>query len=135
MIHKALELIQTAVDIDSAIQKLQLEGFLKSEEKAELKEQLLKIIEHSDLAPYFSGNYRIMNEKEILIPNNRSYRPDRVMISKDQHAIVIDYKTGQWRKEHEAQLKQYSDLLSEMGYKVDEALLFYTNDSKTIKIS
>jgi len=135
LVHKALELIQTPTDIDSAIKKLQLEGFLKSEERSDLNEQLSGIIEHSDLASYFSGDYRVMNEKEILIPGNSSYRPDRVMISKDRHATVIDYKTGQWRKEHENQLKQYSDLLSEMGYKVDEALLFYTGDLKTVKIS
>lgn len=42
-------------------------------------------------------------------------RPDRVMM-KDREVIVVDFKFGKKRKTYNKQVKEYMDLLSDMGY-------------------
>jgi hypothetical protein len=68
-----------------------------------------------------------MNERDIILPDGSIYRPDKVILTEDK-TIVIDYKTGKRKPEHKQQIKNYGEILEQMGYKNIELNLFYINE-------
>ena len=67
------------------------------------------------VAEWFSKRWTLYNECTILLPNGEERRPDRVMT--DVHeTIVIDFKFGKQREEYHEQVREYMNLLSEMGH-------------------
>ena len=73
-----------------------------------------------------------MNECNIIMLENGvavSKRPDRV-ISNGTETIVIDYKTGQETDGHKGQVRQYVNLLREMGMPQVQGFLWYIKDNK-----
>jgi ATP-dependent exoDNAse (exonuclease V) beta subunit len=58
---------------------------------------------------------------------------DRVMIDND-HVVVIDYKTGIFRNEHKKQVKEYKEILRQMGYNKVEGYLLYLSNGELISI-
>ena len=48
--------------------------------------------------------------------------------------IVVDYKIGVPKEEHLSQVKEYMNLLSEMGYKNITGYLWYLFSNKMIKL-
>jgi len=67
----------------------------------------------------------VMDERDLLIPNNGMLRPDRMVFTEDQKIVVIDYKTGEVKKAHQQQLNQYGDALIQAGFTVDSKVLIY----------
>jgi CRISPR/Cas system-associated exonuclease Cas4 (RecB family) len=75
----------------------------------------------------------VLNEAVILTHGAKLYRPDRVVIN-SRKAIVIDYKFGEAEKEsHVKQVKNYMQLITEMGYDVS-GYLSYITLGKTVKV-
>ena len=58
--------------------------------------------------------------------------PDRLVVFKDQTAVIIDYKTGDFYNKHKLQLIDYAEIIEQMGYKVSKKLLVYTEISLQI---
>jgi CRISPR/Cas system-associated exonuclease Cas4 (RecB family) len=50
------------------------------------------------------------------------------------NAIVVDYKTGKPLTKHTLQIKEYGNLLEEMGYKHIEKYLLYINNLKIVTV-
>ena len=59
--------------------------------------------------------------------------PDRLVITPNDGAIIIDYKTGVFREQHQQQLENYASVVHQMGYKVDKKILVYIHPELTIK--
>ena len=74
-----------------------------------------------------------MKETEILLPSGKTRRPDRV-IMKDGKVIIVDFKFGQESPHHINQMKQYCNLLIDMGYDETEACLWYVDSNKFIRV-
>ena len=123
--------IITQHDINFAINSVVSEGHIKASESESLKQIVLSIIDHKMLSGYFSTDYDIFNEKDIITKDGRFFRPDRLVL-KDKTAVIIDYKTGLENKGYEAQINDYAQVLEEMGLIIDKKLIVYTND--TIKV-
>ena len=81
----------------------------------------------SRLSPFFATKSATLCEVEILTPEGRSYRPDRLLILTDK-VMILDYKTGLPGEGHSKQLLQYSQLLKDMGYNNIELYLYYLED-------
>ena len=75
---------------------------------------------------WFDGTGEVKTEVVVLPKDGDTKRMDRVVIKED-HATVIDFKSGQPRNEDNRQLNEYATLLSEMGYKVQGYLLYLKN--------
>ena len=71
------------------------------------------------------------NEREILTPDGETYIPDRLLISNEK-TIILDYKTGNPKKQYTDQIIQYSNILLQMGYLNVEKYLIYTNTEKLV---
>jgi len=88
---------------------------------------------HKDLKIYFSKEYQVKNEAEIIFANGAVLRPDRVAM-KDNSVVVIDYKTGLMSKSHAKQITQYGDALNEIGFDLVTKLLVYTSPVKVVSV-
>lgn len=133
LLHKALALVKYPSDAESAYQQLKTEGLITEENEDEFISELLDILKNSEIKHWFSRDYEIKTESEVILPDGKIYKPDRVLL-KDKKAIVIDYKTGKQRKEHKTQIAQYAEVLSEMGYEEIEKYLFYVPGREVVKI-
>ena len=60
-------------------------------------------------------------------------RPDRVMQRGDQ-TVVVDFKFGNPKEEHLAQVREYISLLKEMGHSHVEGFLWYVYQNKIQKV-
>ena len=131
LVHLVMSKIKTIHDVDFALKSIISDGHIKQSEAETLKHIVLSIINNPMLSEYFSTDYDVYNEKDIITKSGQFLRPDRLAI-KRRNAVIIDYKTGLEDKRHEGQLVDYANVLKEMGYVIKKKLIVYTND--TIKI-
>lgn len=130
--HKLFSYIQKRDDIDAAIDRLINEDHVilpsKREEIREYVEKSMEGNEHS--AEWFSGNYRLYNEYNILTEENgtiKEYRPDRVMEFNDK-VVVVDYKFGRKSEKYKNQVQNYMNHLSTIfSNKRIEGFLWYVD--------
>lgn len=115
LVHSVLAGINTEVDIPVALDNAVDSGLLDPGEHEELEKMIRTIINHEKIKPFFSEKNKIKTEAEILLPDGKVYRPDRVIIDGNK-ATVIDYKTGFPKENHRQQVNDYERYLKDMGY-------------------
>ena len=133
LLHYTLSKIECSSDTEKALKQLKSEGFISTKEFEKLEKDILQIINHKDLKIYFSKEYQVKNEAEIIFANGAVLRPDRVAM-KDNSVVVIDYKTGLISNSHAKQITQYGDALNEIGFDLVTKLLVYTAPIKVVSV-
>ena len=126
LMHMVMQEIETAADIDKALNKLMLQGVIEDAKRHKrIKELVERALSNPQSKDWFNGTYRLYNECTILSRKKReARRPDRVMI-KGHEAVVVDYKFGRENEKYEEQVRQYMELLAEMGYSNVTGYLWY----------
>lgn len=133
LVHRVLSEIKTPDDIDSAIEKIIFEGMIPENERTGLKNEIEQLLKLPEMKEFFSGNWEVRNEQEIMLPGGDSLRPDRVLIGKDR-TIVIDFKTGKENASHVTQITKYAEVLSEMAYPAVQSYLVYIAEKKVLAV-
>ncbi len=133
ILHRILELVNVKSEIPAAIRTVIEEGMIGRDEKEHWKERINAAMGLDPVSEWFDETLEVMNERDILIPGGKRYRPDRVVID-NQKAVVIDYKTGSEHPSHNKQIETYTKALSQMGYTEVEGWLFYTDILKTRRV-
>lgn len=133
IIHEALSLIKYPEDAEEAINKLTINGYITADNEDEIMGELLNIFKMKEIKKWFSKEYEVKTESELILPDGSLYKPDRVLI-KDKSAIIIDYKTGKEHKEHREQVTTYANVLSDMGFTSVEKYLFYMPELKIVTV-
>lgn len=127
LMHLWLSHIRTWDDAQSALQRLIIGGDVTQKQAEEMQEQLIhlqSLIAEHNYNDWFSTQYQVLTEQDIITPSGKTYRPDRVMI-KDKHAIIIDYKFGEeQRHSYVEQIREYILLLRQLGY-TSEGYIIY----------
>ncbi len=131
-IHKILSEVFIKKDIEEVIGKYRQLGEISAIEESQLKKKVLNIISHPRLTKYYSENVKVLNEREI-ITNHHIVIPDRLVFDNYNKVVIIDYKTGVFKKEHYTQLENYENVLKSIGYKTNKKVLIYINESITVK--
>ena len=127
LMHEIISRIDTIPDIPNAVERKYATGELTDLEKSEVIDMLTDILSHPDVADWYSGKYKVLNETQVLLPDSSIARPDRVMIA-DNEVIVVDYKFGEVEEDkYERQVKYYTRVIREMGYPEVKGFLFYVN--------
>ncbi|WP_222937357.1 UvrD-helicase domain-containing protein [Cytophaga sp. FL35] len=127
-IHHVLGLIETKDDIESALKKSIATGVVNQDEVSRIEQELLAVMQHPSLQPYYSKGKVYMNEKDVITSTGTILRPDRVVIE-GKKAVLIDYKTGKRNPKYTEQIYSYADALQEMGLEVTHKILVYINDT------
>ena len=127
LVHTILSQIFTIEDVDGVVNSFLLDGILDNEEKTQLQNIIKHLISNPGINKYFKKGLEIKNEAEILLPDGKSYRPDRLIFDDDK-LTIIDYKTGSLRESDIKQVNKYGDILYDMGYEKIKKILIYINN-------
>lgn len=133
LVHELLAKIEYAKDVNQVIDEAFRDGLLDKEDKNTLAEKINKIISNPEIKPFYEEGTRVMNEKDILLQDGSTIRPDRLAFRGDKLAI-IDYKTGQEEKYHIAQLNNYASKLQLMGYTNINKYLLYIDEEVVVEV-
>jgi hypothetical protein len=136
LLHSLFATIRTMDDINPQVDNMYCQGLIETSKKAdEIRNMLSKHIEASGVQSWFDGTYTLFNEASIIYRDGgilQTRRPDRVMITPDGRAIVVDFKFGREREEYLHQVREYMDLLRKMGYAQVEGHIWYVYTNKII---
>jgi len=116
IMHDILRNITHKADQQKAILSMIREGRISELEAETVEVEIEKFWSLPGVENWFATDTRVLNETTILIPSGEQYRPDRVVINGNK-ATVVDYKFGDKEsKTYIQQVKQYMNLIAEMGY-------------------
>ena len=131
ILHALFASIYSLDDLDKSINQLEFQGILydKSMTRDELRTTLANRLQSQQVRQWFSPHWKVFNECSILAYDDERQcliekRPDRVIYD-GQQMIVIDFKTGAERSEHQRQVSEYMTLLRNMGYCNVSGYLWY----------
>lgn len=133
LIHEMMSEIVTSDDVEEVLKKYIQKGDLDVKYEKEIKEMMKSILDHEQLKTYFSNDYEIYNEREIISEDGQIYIPDRLAIDLKNTAVIIDYKTGIPNAKHKHQLNTYAKVLESIGYSVEKKILVYLNNTITLE--
>lgn len=127
--HKILSALKSVEDLEPELNKMFYAGWIDAESKINLQSQIENLFQNETIRGLFSPEWTALAEREILLPDGKIFRPDRVLL-KDEHAVVIDFKTGKEKPEHALQVQTYAEQLEKMNYtKIDKYLVYLENAS------
>ncbi len=133
IMHEIFAGIVTIDDLDKAVEKVYNDGKIGLAEKKSILRDIEQILNNHQIRDWFSKDSKVLNEKEIILPDGSVKRPDRVIV-KGNSAAIVDYKFGAGeRKEYLDQVKEYGALLKEMGYDNIESYVWYISTGKIVR--
>merc|ERR1711935_1299626 len=95
LLHDVLAKVTHSEKLSKAIEETISKLNLPEETISFIEKQIFKIIHHPILSPYFKSDDVVLVEKDILVPDGPTLRPDRVNLLADGSAVILDYKTGE----------------------------------------
>jgi ATP-dependent helicase/nuclease subunit A len=123
--HLALARVTTMQELNRVISQMEMEGILSGELTAAVKQKVQQALGHPQLGKWFTGDYIMLSEKAILLKGGAVKRPDKVFAGSEE-TILVDFKfTQAAAAAHGHQLKQYQELLQQMGYPAVQAYVYY----------
>lgn len=135
LMHEILSNIATIHDLENAVGKAVSAGEISQAEKAPLLDGLTKSLAIYPAYKWYSSNYEVLNETQILHPAFGFSRPDRVMKGKNGKITIVDYKFGEAEESrHKNQVKKYMKYVTEMGYADVEGFIFYVKLGKIVEV-
>ena len=135
VLHEIFSTIRTTDDIEPALLQLQQEGVLYDDDvtRDKLAKMLQKRLENPRVKEWFSDRWQLFNECSILTLQTDGTvlerRPDRVMTD-GQTTHVVDFKFGQPKEEYHEQVREYMQLLQQMGLPHVQGWLWYVYANK-----
>jgi ATP-dependent exoDNAse (exonuclease V) beta subunit len=133
IIHAVLARINTASDLDRALQAVVCEGLLETSELEQIRALLIQLLEHPTLKPFFEEHIASKNEVEVLLKNGQTFRPDRIVYALGK-TVILDYKTGKETSEHHEQIENYAHILKGLVPEPIEKYLIYTDEMRVIAV-
>ena len=111
-----------------------MSGELTTQEKQHLYQLLLDSLSLPEVQDWYSGNYYVLNEQQVLHPSMNFIRPDRVMIG-DNEVVVVDYKFGESiESKYVKQVQRYVKNIRDMGYANVRGYVFYVKLQKVVQV-
>jgi len=128
-VHEALAATRTAADLPRALHRAVSAGDLTEEQAVALLRHLGPRINSPDLAPWFAPHLDVRAEAALITAGGHSLRPDRLVFDGDR-VRVLEFKTGKPSSTHEDQVRDYLDILRQLGHTDVEGAVWYLNDGQ-----
>jgi len=138
LMHEIVSKISTLADIGKVVETYRISGDITHEAKQEIEELLLKYLSGKQISAWYSGDYTVLNEVQILLPIGTFVRPDRVMIKKGdtKEVIIVDYKFGEREeKRYHKQVRYYISHIRKMGYETVKGYICYVTLGLVVEVS
>jgi ATP-dependent exoDNAse (exonuclease V) beta subunit len=133
LLHDILSMIHRKDQVDDILASQVVSGEITHDDKIKLSSMLNKLLADEKISNWFTDNWEIKTEVPVLPDKGNLRRMDRVMIKNDA-AIVVDYKTGEKRSADINQVKNYKNILRQMGYKRIKGYVLYLNNGELIEV-
>jgi len=140
VLHEVFSTIHTTADIAQALERLEHEGIIYDRHltRPRLEDMIRRRLNDPRVADWFSERWTLFNECSILTidPDTgraQSRRPDRVMTD-GKETLVVDFKFGRQESDHQTQVRQYVELLRQMGYQHVQGFLWYVYSNKIVPV-
>ena len=137
VLHNVFKNIRTVNDIDDALRQMEFEGIVYGEgmTREHIEQLLRKRLQDPRVSDWFSSRWTLYNECTILsvdAATGKAYerRPDRVMCNDAGQWVVIDFKFGHERDEYYHQVREYMELLKQMGHTEVSGYLWFVYSNK-----
>lgn len=139
ILHQIFSTIRTSADIEGTLKQLQLEGVLYDEQvtAGKILSMLHKRLNDKRIADWFSNRWTLFNECSILSVENGEVierRPDRVMTD-GKEWVVVDFKFGSPKDEYHDQVREYMQLLADMGHTNIKGYLWFVYSNKIEEVT
>ncbi|SHL80100.1 UvrD-helicase domain-containing protein [Flavobacterium chilense] len=125
IVHEILAFVKDKSDVDLAITKAIENGLITLDQVSLVKKSVQEIVNHPELSVCFNGDYVILNEQTIVQKEGRILKPDRIVLTPNKEAYLLDYKTGVVNSKYSQQIQEYQDAIENLGYKVLKKALVY----------
>lgn len=132
--HAVLSQMHYSDELGDTLEKLKGEGLIKPEEAEGLMQQIKTLLEHPQIADWFSRSWHVRTEVPIILPGGDEHRLDRLM-THERRALVVDFKTGVRKKRDETQVLAYMDVLRQMNYTHVEGYLLYLAENQVVEVT
>ena len=135
--HEILELVEVEDDLHKAMERVRGRGHLTRKRIREYEPQLREALVSVRDRGWFAGKYRVLAERPMLMRGESMKRPDRVMISPEGDAIVVDYKFGTDGNisEHRRQVGEYMGWMREMKqFRTIRGYIWYVNGRRVVEV-
>lgn len=132
VVHEILSYVETISDVDLAISKAIENGLITENQKEEVSETILHILNHPELSDYFLIGNKVMNEQTIIQKQGTPIKPDRMVLAPNKEVYLLDYKTGVHNQKYQKQLENYQFAIEQMGFKVTKKALVYIGEQVNV---
>ncbi len=125
MMHEIVSHVETLADIPRAVELKISAGELQERERESTIRELTDFLSLPEINKWYSDQYTVLNEAQVLHPRLGLSRPDRVMIGADE-VIVADYKFGEVEdRQYIRQVQHYVKAVKEMGFRHVKGFVVY----------
>ena len=119
-------------------------GSLIGDDADSLEKEVLAMIARVKEKGYgwFDEGKRIYGEQSIISEEGKNFRPDRIVLPAEGEdgVEVVDYKFGEYKKDSKSdkkyheQVRNYMNLLQEMGYSNVKGFLWYVLEDEVVPV-
>ncbi len=133
ILHNLLSQIKTKQDIEKTIDTSVQKGEISLKEKDYYKSIIEQMLSTEQASVWFSIGYKILNEIDIIVKEEgqiTTKRPDRLMITKENEIILVDYKFAKTKKNlsrYINQIKNYEAIIKQIGFNNVKSYLWFIN--------
>lgn len=127
VVHELLSKISTKEQIESVLDHFVFNGRISSADKFDYQQMLVKIFALDIFNEAVQSAVNVRNEQELIGEDGQVLRPDRVIEFADR-IVLIDFKTGEARRDHRKQIENYAKTLNLIYPHPVESYLLYLND-------
>lgn len=133
LLHQVLARISYQKEWQQKVAEYFFENPVEDETQQAVLERIEALMRHPAVSTWFDKHWDVRTEAPVLLPGGGQQRIDRVMIAKDR-TVIVDYKSGEKKKEDVEQVRQYAGALSAMGYTNVQAYLLYLHGNEVVEV-
>ena len=136
LMHRILSSIKTLHDLETVLQDMFFAGEVGILERMLLKAKIVDIVSNDKVKHWFSDEWTVINETEILSAKGEKRIPDRILLGYSE-LLIIDFKFGKHREEHLVQMKNYIELMKTMDEAKNKSItgfLYYAEEKEIMKV-
>lgn len=133
LFHEIMAHIEVPQDIDYAITQAKAKELLSEEKYIKLEQQIKSVVYHKGLKAFFDPANSVYCERPLLTESGEMIRPDRFVVTKTNEALLLDYKTGAFNKNHEIQINAYASVLEKSSLLIKQKALVYIDTQVVLK--
>ncbi len=132
LLHQILSEVKVKEDAEEVLDRYERSMQITAEDRSYFSKLFSDLWKIDQVRSWFEADVELKTEVVVLPRDGEVKRMDRVVI-RGNEATVVDFKSGKPSPTDHKQVREYVDLLKEMGYQSDGYLL-YLKDKKLVAV-